>query len=254
MHAKNKIIEQRKYARTSLGKKAQENLKYALKILGSKDCVVVGTASNYLDGTMKEIFGEEYSRDIDISITKKYLEKRKNLEDKLYAEGFVKGAVTEEVNEKRRKVLPDSYVFMKFDEKGNKEIDVLWGFHISSPYFYKPIENREDIKEIAEKRSFEDLKVNVLDLNHQIAEKLMLPEEKRAKSFDKLFQVALILDYKPEDLAEEEALIIKDYARNIQKLNKWWKELKNSGYIFGSPKLKKEKQRFFNKLERKLKL
>jgi len=39
---------------------------------------------------------------------------------------------------------------MKFDEKGNKEIDVLLGFHVSSPYFYKPIENREDIKEISE--------------------------------------------------------------------------------------------------------
>ncbi len=31
---------------------------------------------------------------------------------------------------------------------------------------------------------------------YQIAEKLMLPEEKRVRSFDKLFQLALILDYR----------------------------------------------------------
>ena len=131
-----------------MGKKARENLKYLLKILGSKDCVVVGTASNYLTENMRNFFGEKYSGDIDITISKEYL--GKNLENLLYAEGFVKGIVIKKANKNKKSILPESYVMMKFDEKGNKEIDVLLGFHVSSPYFYKPIENREDIKEISE--------------------------------------------------------------------------------------------------------
>lgn len=170
------------------------------------------------------------------------MEKKKNLEDKLYAEGFVKGAVTEEINRKRRKVLPNSYVLMKFDENGRKEVDFLLGFWISSPYFYRKIENKSDIKFYA------------VDIEHQIAEKLMLPEEKRAKSFDRLFVLAYNQGYRYNELAEIEAEIIKDCVRDVKKLNKWWEQIKNSGYIFGSPEIKRGKQKFFNELKKKLKL
>ena len=72
----------------------------------------------------------------------------------------------------------------------------------------------------------------------------MLPEEKRAKSFNKLFQIALTLGYSTDYLAEREAEIIKEYARNIRKLDKWWKELERFKYIFGVPEIKKQNKDF----------
>ena len=238
---------------TSFSQNLIENFDFVLDIVPKKDFVLVGTASNYLGKEMIDVFGEIYDRDIDISISSDYLEKNNDFENKMFEYGFVKGAVTEDVGKKRKRVLPNSYVLMKFSDSGKKEMDFLLGFHVSSPYFYREVISQEDIKEISEKRCFGNERINVLKFEYQIAEKLMLPEEKRVKSFDKLFQLALILDYRPDELAEEEALILKEYSKT-NKLEKWWKILRNSGYIFGPPKIKRAKQRFFNELKGKLKL
>ncbi len=228
-----------------------ENLKRVLSFLDTENFALVGTASNYFNPMMKEI-DREYSKDIDIALTRKYISKHPELEDKLYSEGFVKGAIVEEISENRRRVLPDSYVLMKY-ENGIKRIDILLGFHISSQYFYKPIQTKRDIKTISEKNDFENTKINVIKFPYQLAEKLMLPEEKRAKSFHKLFELAKIQNYDLNELAQIVGEIIIDYSRNNSSIKKWWEEFVEESlplYLFGSKKTIQQKQRFFKKLEK----
>ncbi len=121
-HAR-KIKRPKTYRNTSLSEKPLRNLEKMYSFFGS-EFMLVGTASNYVSDTMRKFFGEMYNGDIDIGVPKEYWETHTNAEDELYARGFVKGAVTEQIDERRRRILKDSYVLMKFGKDG-KEIDIL---------------------------------------------------------------------------------------------------------------------------------
>jgi hypothetical protein len=238
--------------RTSYSPATLDNLLYGIRICGDVDnTVLVGTGACYFTPEMKEYFGEVYDRDIDLAVTKEFLKTKKNFEDYLFSEGFLKGAITEKIAPKKRRVLPDSYVFMKRKEQ---KVDILFGFWVSNQYFYYPLETREDIKEISERYSIGDEKINVLKPECQLAEKLMLPEKKRAISFDKILKIELSFERTPEELAEEVAAIIKASVREKRLLKKWYDEIRRLNYKFGDPSIKRKKQIFFKELKEKLKL
>ena len=237
---------------TSLSKRIEENISYIFggKLISSSHAVIIGTAAVYMSNIPREYYGDTYNGDLDIAVTKEYITLHKNFEDLLLSEGFVKGAIIEKPS---KKIL--GYTLMKENKvTKEKEIDILLGSLLESPFFSRPLHTRKDINEISKKYKIKNISLNVLSIEYQLAEKIMLPSKKRAKTFDSAFRIALRQGNSISYLSGKISDYIKSCARNEKAIEKWWKQLKNFNYVFGEPEIKSKKQRFFKYLKQKLNL
>jgi len=110
---KNTLLERTDVQETSYSEKTFKNLLYVEKIIPTSDSILVGTGSTYSNPKLREMFGEAYKGDLDFSLSREYIWKNPEIGNILrFSEKFEIGAITEEVDMKRRKILPDSYVFL----------------------------------------------------------------------------------------------------------------------------------------------
>jgi hypothetical protein len=138
--------------------------------------------------------------------------------------------------------------------KNKKEhiVDFLVGFEASTGIFRLGIKDKTDVKRISEKIKIGDIKLRIPKIEYQLAEPILVYDDKREYRFDIVFRIEVDRGRSPHEMATSISKIVKDSIRpstTDKEIRKWFETVKKS-YVRG--KRRKEKEKFFASLAKKL--